>query len=97
MEDDIFTFDKKKYVCIGYSRINFEEEYKTYKSVTDEIIENSKFFTSEYGIYNEEWYKDILSILKRYASIYVSNHYPSLLFVFHSILKGTYIFEQQNE
>lgn len=88
------TFKNEKYVCIGYSKINFEEEYKYYKSTVMEIVENSKFHTPEHGVFNDSWYEEISPILQRWASIFVSPHYPNLIFVFGKLFNGTYIFEK---
>lgn len=88
-----FIFDNKTYTCIGWSRINFEEEYKYYKEVIEEILENSKFFTPEKGYFLEDWYEEVTPILNN-TSKFISIYHPNLLFAFYNqFLKGTYIFK----
>lgn len=86
--------NNKEYICVGWSAITFKECEKKYnKSKLDEIIENSKFYTSENGYYYDQWFYEITPLLQRWGGFYFPTNYPDFIFVFDKFLVGTYIFK----
>ena len=84
-------FNTKKYKYYSWSIIELPIEYmKYYKDVSEQIIENSKYFTPEFGYDYEAVYKELEQFLNK-QTMFIPNAHKDYLFLTSRFIKGTFI------
>ena len=89
-------FNNKEYEYYSWSIIDLPKEYiKYYKDIGEQILENSKFYTSEFGYDYYSIYKELESFLSN-QSKYFAHHFPEYMFISSQFIKGTFILKIKN-
>ena len=89
-------FNDKEYEYYSWSIIDIPfEELKYYKDIQQQIIENSKFYTKEFGYYYDSIYKELENFLNN-QSTFIPIHFPEYIFLYSKFIKGIWVLKIKN-
>lgn len=91
-EKYFITFKEKVYQLIGYSIIDFPQEFEHYKETSEQILTNSIYYSETYGVTYLDLYEDIGKFIEKYGRTYtpVNSEY---IFKSGLFIKGTFIYK----
>ena len=83
--------NNKTYKYYSWSIIELPREYlEYYKNISQQIIENSKYFTKEFGYDYEPIYKELEQFLNK-QTMFIPVHFKEYIFLISKFVKGTFI------
>ena len=96
MKKYIIDFKEKFYELVGYSIIDFPQEFQYYKETSEQILSNSIFYSSIYGVTYLDLYEDIKNFIEKYGSTFQPCN-SEYIFKSGTFIKGTFIYKLLNE
>lgn len=82
------------YELIGYSIIDFPQDFKDYPETIEQMIQNAEFFSSKYGVSYLELYEYVAPFIDKYANTYESWANKDYLFKAGVFVRGTFIYKK---
>lgn len=90
-------FNDKEYEYYSWSIIEFPIEHlKYYRDISQQVIENSEYFTPKFGYDYESIYKELEPFLEK-QSKFIPVHHKDYIFLISRFIKGTFILKLVNE
>jgi hypothetical protein len=82
------------YELVGYSIIDFPQEFKDYPETIQQIVQNAEFFSIKYGVSYLDLYKSVEEFIEKYANTYESFANKDYLFKAGVFVRGTFVYKK---